>query len=51
MAIKQVNKSTIFTRDHKKTWEDFEEEEQDWELFKTYFIEKYDKEEQYAAPK
>jgi hypothetical protein len=47
-AIKQVNKSTIFTRDHKKAWEDLEEEERDWELFKTYFIEKYDEEEQYA---
>jgi hypothetical protein len=43
-----VNKSTIFTRDHKKAWEDLEEEERDWELFKTYFIEKYDDEEQYA---
>lgn len=48
IAIKQVNKSTIFTRDHKKAWEDLEEEERDWELFKTYFIEKYDEEEQYA---
>ena len=35
-------------RDHKKAWEDLEEEERDWELFKTYFIEKYDEEDQYA---
>ncbi len=27
MAIKQVNKSTIFTCDHKKAWEDLKEEE------------------------
>jgi hypothetical protein len=47
-AIKQVNKSTLFTRVHKKAWEDLEEEERDWELFKTYFIEKYDEGEQYA---
>jgi hypothetical protein len=47
-AIKKVNKSTIFTRDHKKAWEDLEEEERDWELFKAYFIEKYNNEEQYA---
>lgn len=47
-TIKQVNKCTIFTRDHKKTWEDLEEEERDWELFKSYFIEKYDEEDKYA---
>lgn len=47
-AVKQINKCTIFTKDHMETWEDIEEEERDWELFKTYFIEQYDKEEQYA---
>jgi hypothetical protein len=39
-AIKQVNKCTIFTREHKKAWEDLEDDERDWELFKTHFIEK-----------
>jgi hypothetical protein len=47
-AIKQINKCTIFTKDHKKAWEELDEEEKDWELFKTYYIEKYDEEEQYA---
>jgi hypothetical protein len=47
-AIKQVKKSTIFTHDHKKTWENLEEDEQDWELFKAYFIDKYNEEEQCA---
>ena len=41
-AIKQVNKSTMFTKEHKKACEDLDEEERDWELFKSYFIEKYD---------
>ena len=48
MAIKQVNKSTIFTRDHKKAWEDLKEDKKYWKLFKTYFIETYNEEEQHA---
>jgi hypothetical protein len=47
-AIKQVNKCTLFTKEHKKTWEDVDDEERDWDLFKTFFIEKYEEEEQYA---
>jgi hypothetical protein len=47
-AIKQINKCTIFTKDHKKAWEELDEEERDWELFKTYYIEKYDKDDVYA---
>ena len=47
-AIKQVNKCTVFTKDHKKAWDDLEDDERDWELFKTYFIEKYDEEDKYA---
>lgn len=47
-AIKQVNKCTVFTKEHKKAWEEIDDEEKDWALFKTYFIEKYDEEEQYA---
>lgn len=47
-AIKQVNKCTMFTKEHKKMWEDIEDDEKDWDLFKTFFIEKYDEEEQYA---
>jgi hypothetical protein len=47
-AIKQVNKCTIFTKDHKKAWDELEDNEKDWELFKTYFIEKYDEEDKYA---
>ena len=47
-AIKQVNKCTVFTKDHKKAWDELEDNERDWELFKTYFIEKYDEEDKYA---
>jgi hypothetical protein len=47
-AIKQVNKCTVFTKDHKKAWDELEYVERDWELFKTYFIEKYDEEDKYA---
>jgi hypothetical protein len=47
-AIKQVNKCTIFTKEHKKAWDELEDDERDWELFKTYFIEKYDEEDKYA---
>jgi hypothetical protein len=47
-AIKQINKCTIFTREHKKAWEELEYDEKDWELFKTYFIEKYDEDNVYA---
>lgn len=43
-AIKQlVSKCTIFTQEHKKSWEDLEEEERDWDQFKTYFIKKMTK--------
>jgi hypothetical protein len=48
MAIKQVNKCTVFTKDHKKAWDELEDDDRDWELFKTYFIEKYDEEDKYA---
>jgi hypothetical protein len=32
MAIKQVNKCTLFTKKHKKTLEDVDNEERDWDL-------------------
>jgi hypothetical protein len=47
-AIKQVNKCTTFTKDHKMAWDELEDDEKDWELFKTYYIEKYDNEDKYA---
>jgi hypothetical protein len=47
-AIKQIYASSYFTKEQKQTWEDLDEEDQVWENFRDYFIEKYDEEEKYA---
>ena len=39
-AIMQVKKSSTFTREHRKMWDELEDEEKDWDVFKDHFIEK-----------
>lgn len=46
-AIKQVYKCNVFTREHRKMWDDLDDEEKDWGVFKEHFIEKYDEEVNY----
>lgn len=46
-AIKQVYKCSTFTREHRKMWDELDEEEKDWTVFKEHFIEKYDEEMNY----
>ena len=47
-ANRQISKCTTFTREHMKRWDDLEDEEKDWDVFKEHFTEVWDEEEQYA---
>ena len=47
-ANRQISKCTTFTREHMKRWDDLEDEEKDWDVFKEHFMEVWDEEEQYA---
>ena len=47
-AAKQVNRSNVFTKDHRKQWDELDDTDKHWEVYKNHFIECYNEEERYA---
>ena len=47
-AIKEINKSSVFTKEHKLQWDKLEAEDQSWQVLKEHFIDSYNEEERYA---
>ena len=47
-AHDQIKNCTTFTKEAKKMWDDLDDDDKSWQVFKEHFIEKYDEEEAYA---
>ena len=47
-AIKQIYHSNVFTKEQKQVWEELDEEDQTFDIFKLYFTAKFDEDEKYA---